>query len=97
MWSIWPSIRGQFHQLLVILIRILSADQDSNFAAGPLDEFTILFLLNRRLPIDVNNCSATELVRVRHLRTPRGKADKDKDFISGVSFDPRKYIKKKKK
>ena len=26
----------------MILIRILTADQGSNFAAGPLDEFTIL-------------------------------------------------------
>ena len=52
--------------------------------------------LNFRLPIDVNNCSATDMVRVRHLRTPRGKADKDQEFISGVNFDPRKYLKKKK-
>ena len=44
----------------------------------------------------MNNCSATDLVRVRHLRTPRGKADKDQDFITGVNFDPRKYLKKKK-
>ena len=52
--------------------------------------------MNFRLPIDVNNCSATDMVRVRHLRTPRGKADKDQEFISGVNFDPRKYLKKKK-
>ena len=52
--------------------------------------------MNDRLPIDVNNCSATDMVRVRHLRTPRGKADKDQEFISGVNFDPRKYLKKKK-
>jgi len=48
-----------------------------------------------RLPIDVNNCSAIDMVRVRHLRTPRGRTDKDQEFISGVNFDPRKYLKKK--
>ena len=47
-----------------------------------------------RLPVDVNNCSAADLVRVRHLRTPRGRADKDQELVTGVSFDPRKYLKK---
>ena len=48
------------------------------------------------MPIDVNNCSAVDLVRVQHLRTTRAKTDKDDDALAGVTFDPRKYLKKKK-
>ena len=45
----------------------------------------------------MNNCSATDLVRVQHLRTTRAKTDKDDDALAlGVTFDPRKYLKKKK-
>ena len=51
---------------------------------------------NFRLPIDVNDCSAVDLVRVQHLRTTRAKTDKDDDALAGVTFDPRKYLKKKK-
>ena len=43
LWSIWPPFRGQFHHFIVRFTWILSADHVSNFAAGPLDEFTILF------------------------------------------------------
>ena len=46
LWAgcIWLSFRGQFHKFLVISDMIISADHASNFAAGPLDEFTILLL-----------------------------------------------------
>ena len=45
-----PSFRGQHHQFFaMILIRILyAADHANDFAARPLDEFTILFQIGRR-------------------------------------------------
>ena len=76
---------------MIILLEIHLSDPYGIFNPTLWDIFTIF-----RLPIDTNNCSSTDLVRVRHLRTPRGKTDKDQDDLAGVSFDPRKYLKKKK-
>ena len=51
---------GNPESALVILNGNLSADHVSNFAAGPLDEFTILFTypVNGRVRADCEACHA---------------------------------------
>jgi hypothetical protein len=43
----------------------------------------------------VNNCSASDFRRIRHLRTPRERLGQENELV-GTTFDPRKYLKKKK-
>ena len=47
--------------------------------------------LSLQLPIDVENCSAADLKKVRNLRRQRGKVQETQEVV-GEAFDPLKYI-----